>query len=190
MGRRLHPALYLALFGSAILIAVGAGWFFAQQTTEQSNGELSTTRYEAPSFEKLEVHLYFGDGQGRYLTAEQRVVDRPADAVAFGRRILSALLEGPKQGATPTLPRGVGLRALYIIADGTAYVDFVNGSFDNHPGGVACELLSIYSIVNTLVLNVEEIRRVKILIGGQEAATLAGHVDLSHPFKADMLWVR
>ena len=51
-------------------------------------------------------------------------------------------------------------------------------------------MLTIYSIVNTLVLNMEEIRWVKLLIGGQEAATLAGHVDLSHLFNADMLWVR
>jgi hypothetical protein len=50
--------------------------------------------------------------------------------------------------------------------------------------------MTIYSIVDTLVLNLEQVRQVKFLIGGQEAATLAGHVDLSRPFKADMLWIR
>jgi len=190
MGRRSKPILYMALFGSAILVAVGIGWLIAGRSAEKTEGEPTRPAYETPVLEKREVHLYFGDGQGRYLTAEQQVIDQPVDTVVFGRRILAILLAGPQQGTTPTLPPGVALRAFYIINDGTAVADFASGSFDNHPGGVESELLSIYSIVNTLVLNVEEIRSVKILIGGQEAATLAGHVELSHPFKADMLWVR
>lgn len=189
MGRRLHPVSHLALFGIAIIIAAGVGWYLAHQSAQQMNGELNTVGVETPSVEKVEIYLYFGDSQGRYLTAEKRIIDRPADAVAFGRRILTVLLDGPEQGGSPTLPGGVGLRAFHI-SDGAAFVDFESGSFDRHPGGVKTELLSIYSIVNTLVLNVEEIRTVKILIGGQEPATLAGHVDLSHPFEADILRVR
>ena len=190
MGRKSHPVLFSVLFGSALLIAVGLGWMLANRSAEQLSDAPNGSGYGAPAFEKREIHLYFGDDQGRYLRAEQRIVDRPADAVAFGRQVLAALLSGPQQGASQTVPKGAVLRAFHILSNGVAYVDFESGSFDNHPGGVATELISIYSIVNSLVLNVEEIRAVKILIGGQEAATLAGHVDMSHPFKADMLWVR
>ncbi|MGD8834477.1 MAG: GerMN domain-containing protein [Desulfobacteraceae bacterium] len=190
MGRRWHAILLSTLFGSAILIAVGLGWMLANRSGEQLGDVPSGPGYGPRAVEKSEIHLYFGDDQGRYLTAEQRIVDRPGDAVAFGRQILAVLLAGPKQGASRTLPKGAALRAFHILSNGVAYVDFESGSFDDHPKGVATELLSIYSIVNSLVLNVEEIRTVKFLIGGQEAATLAGHVDMSHPFKADMLWVR
>ena len=76
------------------------------------------------------------------------------------------------------------------MGNGVAFIDFESEAFDNHPGGVESELLSIYSIVNTLVLNVDDVRSVKFLIGGKEAATLAGHVGLSHPFEADILRVR
>lgn len=190
MGGRSHPILFLVLFCSAILIAIGFGWFLANRSSDEIEPELNGSGYDSPAFKNREIHLYFGDPLGRYLTAEQRIIEQPEDAVALGRRVLAALLEGPKKGTSPTLPQGVDLRAFFIAGDGIAYVDFESGAFNNHPKGVETELLSIYSIVNTLVLNVDEIRSVKILIGGQEAATLAGHVDLSHPFKADMLWVR
>ncbi len=190
MGRRSNPVLLSVLFGGAILFAIGLGWKLANRSAEPMGVATNGSGYEAPALEKRAIHLYFGDDQGQYLTAEQRVVDRPADAVTFGRQVLSELMAGPTQGGSPTLPKGAALRAFYILSNGIAYVDFKAGSFDNHPGGVSAELLSIYSIVNSLVLNVEEIRTVKILIGGQETATLAGHVDMSHPFKADMLWVR
>lgn len=190
MGRRSHPILLFTLFCSAIAVAAVIGWYLADRSEEVTEIASNDLNDAAPVLEKREIHLYFGDLQGRYLTAEQRIVEQPADDVAFGRHILAVLLEGPKQGTSRTLPPDADLRAFYISSEGTAYVDFKAGSFDNHPGGVDTELLSIYSIVNTLVLNVEKIRSVKLLIGGQEAATLAGHVDLSHPIKADMLWVR
>jgi len=41
-----------------------------------------------------------------------------------------------------------------------------------------------------LILNIPEIDAVKILIDGRDAMTLAGHIDLRFPFKANMLLVR
>ena len=61
---------------------------------------------------------------------------------------------------------------------------------DNHPGGIGTEIMTIYSIVNSLVLNIPEIDAVKILIDGKESITLAGHIDLKFPLKADMLLIR
>jgi len=39
-------------------------------------------------------------------------------------------------------------------------------------------------------LNIPEIHAVKILIGGRESMTLAGHIDLRFPLKANMLLIR
>jgi hypothetical protein len=100
------------------------------------------------------------------------------------------LIEGPKRGGSRTLPETARVRALFVSGDGVAYVDFVDNAFEQHPGGVGSELITLYSVVNTLVLNIEDIRCVKLLIGGQEAVTLAGHVDLAPVYKAAMLWVR
>ena len=190
MGRPSRPTIYLVLIGSAILVAVGIGGYLVHRSPEPVETAFTTSDDVPPTYEKREIFLYFGDGQGKYLKAESRVVDQPADAVAFCRRILTALFAGPRQGGIAVLPQGVEIRALHIMGDGVAFVDFESEAFESHPGGVESELLSIYSIVNTLVLNVDGVRSVKFLIGGKEVATLAGHVDLSHPFEADILRVR
>jgi len=45
-------------------------------------------------------------------------------------------------------------------------------------------------VVNSLILNVDGIDRVKILIDGMEAQALTGHLPLDFPFTADMLLTR
>ena len=104
--------------------------------------------------------------------------------------ITEALFNGPQEGLIPTVPPGTELRGLFVTDDGIAHVDISETVTTHHPGGAKTELLTIYSIVNSLVLNIPEIDAVKILIGGREAMTLAGHIDLRFPLKANMLLVR
>ena len=61
---------------------------------------------------------------------------------------------------------------------------------ENHPGGSQTEFLTVYSIVNSLALNIPQISSVKILIEGRETMTIAGHIDSRFPFKANMILVR
>lgn len=190
MGRQVRFSTYLMLLGAAMIVAAGVGWYLSKRSSSWPQTSAVGPGPAATASARQAAHLYFGDLQGRYLMAEQRVLDRPGDDIAFGRQLVDALIQGSEQAARRTLPSNAKVRALYMAGDGVAYVDFDSAAFADHPGGVGAELLSIYSIVNTLVLNVEAIRSVKLLIGGQEAATLAGHVDLRHPFAADMLWVR
>src|SRR5260370_33289534 len=42
--------------------------------------------------------------------------------------------------------------------------------------------MAVDSVTNTLAANVPQVRRLKILIHGQEVETLAGHLDLSQAF--------
>ena len=98
--------------------------------------------------------------------------------------------KGPQQGLARTIPAETAVRALYLTPAGICYLDLTSGVAENHPGGIRSELLSIYSIVNSLVLNVAEIEAVKILINGDESMTLAGHIDLAIPIKANMLLIR
>jgi hypothetical protein len=181
----------LIFIGVALALAVGAGWFLAKRS-HQGRALTSTAPLLQPEAGGRRVisHLYFGDLQGRFLTSEQRSVDRPDSAAAYARLLINMLIEGPTQGGSRTLPETARVRALFVSGDGIAYVDFADNAFEQHPGGIGAELITIYSVVNTLVLNIEEVRSVKLLIGGQEAATLAGHVDLAPAYKAAMLWIR
>jgi hypothetical protein len=179
----------LALLALAVTAAflIGGGIARMIYTTPSAVGA-----QEAPARSpgRQVAHLYFADARERHLVAEQRMISHFADDVALSRRLIELLVQGPTQGGSRTLPAGAGLRALFITGAGTVYLDFEAEAFSGHPGGAAAELLSIYSIVNTLVLNVDSVRSVKFLIGGHEAATLVGHVDLQDAFEVDMLWVR
>ena len=47
------------------------------------------------------------------------------------------------------------------------------------------ELLSVYSVVDTLAVNFPYLRQVRFLVEGQPVATLKGHVDLRQPLAPD-----
>ncbi len=126
------------------------------------------------------IDLYFADADGRRLALEARevMVQGVEESVL---QSVSELLAGPrKKNLSATLPEGVGVRSVYF-RDGIAYVDLTSNLSSNHPGGSWAELLTVYSIINTITENFVEVARVQILIGGRERETLAGHIDISRP---------
>jgi spore germination protein GerM len=136
------------------------------------------------------VHLYFLDKEGQFLIAEERTLKHPENAAFFARSIVAALIKGPQKGLIRTIPADTRIRAVYVTQEGICYVDLTASIADKHPGGIKSELFSVYSIVNSIVLNIPEVEAVKILINGDESATLAGHIDLQVPVKANMLLIR
>jgi len=140
--------------------------------------------------DKIAAHLYFADRSNSFLKSELRIMRQPGDPVEFGRAIIDALIKGPQKGLIRTIPDGTELSAIYIDPNNVCYVDLSGPIRTKHSGGINSELLTIYSVVNSLILNVSEIKRVKILIDGNEAPTLAGHINLQLPFRANMLLIR
>jgi germination protein M len=57
------------------------------------------------------------------------------------------------------------------------------------PGGSRAELLTVYSLVNTIVTNFPSTSRVQLLVDDQTLSSLAGHVDLSRALPPDMTLV-
>lgn len=180
-----------------VLAVIGGGAFyiiffldlFAKSPVGNSMGQ--NVRILSPqTSNKSTVHLYFADKENNFLSAEKRFLYYSDNTVDTCRAIIIALIEGPEQGLMRTIPADTKLRAVFITEDATAYVDLTESVRDKHPGGSQSELFTIYSIVNSLILNTSEIESVKILIGGRESMTLAGHIDLRFPFKANMLLIR
>ena len=136
------------------------------------------------------AHLYFADINNTFLMSEQRSLPHPENEVDYARSIVRELIRGPQKGLVRTIPGTTQLRALYISSAGVCYVDLSRAAEKDHPGGCNSELLTVYSMVNSLILNIPEIKRVKILIEGQEALTLAGHIDLKPSLPANMLLIR
>lgn len=176
---------------SVFIVSGGFFLFFNRDEAPRSGrpvseGMIRTSR----SVANAAANLYFSDRDNAYLIAETRSLPRPDAPEAFGKVILQALVKGPGDELARTIPAGTRVRAFYIAEGGTAVVDLSESVSENHPGGCKTELLTLYSMVNSLVLNIEEIDSVKILVGGREADTLSGHVDLRFPFKANMLLIR
>jgi spore germination protein GerM len=87
------------------------------------------------------------------------------------------------------VPAGTTLRALFITANGEAYVDFSGELARAHPGGSLNEMLTVYTLVDVLTVNLPAITTVQLLIEGKEVDTLAGHVDLRRPLVQNLTWV-
>ncbi len=132
-----------------------------------------------------EVSVYFSDEEGLYLKAEKRTIDK-GELPAEARAAIDELFEGPLNTALGnTLPQGTRLLSVTINGQ-TATVDLSKEVVQNHPGGSTGEILTIYSIVNTLALNFPEIKDVQILVEGQKKDTIAGHIDVTTPLTPDM----
>ncbi len=185
--RVIFRAYGVFLASCAVLMSIPVAYVWAAGL-ERENGPMPGG-ISAPA-KTSPIHLYFADRNNNFLTAEQRVILHPDDPADLAHAIVNALIKGPQKSLVKTIPADTRLRALYIIPDGTCYVDLSPAVRENHPGGSKSELLTIYSVVNSLVLNVSEIERVQILIDGNETPTLAGHIDLQLPVKANMLLVR
>jgi len=135
----------------------------------------------APLYEQTDppmtVKVFFpGMQEDIILSGEDQTIFRSAELANRARQILQKLLEGPKTaGLYPSLPKDTKLQEVFIDGMGLAYVDFSSPISANHPGGMLNEQATVYSIVNSLTYNLPEIRQVKILVGGAEKETLAGH---------------
>jgi hypothetical protein len=171
--------------------AVLCVFLFAPESSYCSDYEKNKAlKTDGKHLKKSIVHLYFADRQNEFLMAEERPVFSSDGPEQLGVTIITELIKGPEKELMRTIPAGVSLRAFYIAENKTAFVDLSKDITTKHPGGIKSEILTIYSIVNTLILNITEINAVKIIIDGHESLTLTGHIDLRSPFKANMLLIR
>ena len=105
-----------------------------------------------------------------------------ADPEKRAKQLITALIEKPPSQIERTLPPDAALLQFYLLPDGTAIADFSENVETETPSGILNEEMAVDSIVRTLGANLSNVRRIKFLIRGQEAETLAGHLDLSDFF--------
>jgi hypothetical protein len=99
--------------------------------------------------------------------------------------LAKALLSNEPAPTETVIPLQLSLRRVFLDRAGTAYVDLDAPSGRPLVSDAAMERLHIWSIVNTLCYNFSDVQQVKVLVGGDEAETLSGHIDLSRPLLPD-----
>lgn len=170
------------VLGLALALVLGGGlwWWLSGPGARRLGG--SAPGVAAQKSEPVSFNLYFpSDGGG--LRSEARalqVSEEPKDRV---RKVVAALLGGPKApGLARPFPEGVALGAVLLSADGTAYVDLHwQDHPDPPPGGSTEEIQRIYSVVDSIALNIPQASRVVLLWNGVQRETFSGHLDLSGP---------
>jgi len=175
---RKHLLMYI-LVGVAVFIA---GIIFAPLIQEKGYQIKEwITKPSPPAPPLKEVELYFSSPEGKYLFPEERKIITSSEPAKEAKLILKELIKGPTDSSlSPTLPSQTEVRAVYTEGD-CIYVDFSSSLSEKHPGGSTGELLTVYSIVNTLLANFPSQSRVQILIQGEPRETLAGHIDIKEP---------
>jgi spore germination protein GerM len=154
-----------------------------QQSEEQARRELVQSLTTATNEPLVKAKLFWAaEAGGSELVATTVELPLSDDPVLRAKQVLNTLLAGPVDAELRTLPPDAALLAFYILPDGTAIADFSEAMANSIPSGVQSEQLAVDSITKTLEANVPRVRRLKILIHGQEAETLAGHLDLTGTF--------
>ena len=188
----------IALIVLAVGFAISIGFFvnivgrIRSMVNEKETAENPFTPPTAPLFKPedppMPVKIFFPKLDGSVLlTAEDQTIFQSAELVNRAKQILQKLLDGPTSSElAPALPHDTKIEELFVSDNGTAFIDFTNTIATNHPGGILNEQATIYAIVNSLTYNLPQIQEVKILIGGTEKETLAGHVLLLLPLQMDL----
>jgi len=104
------------------------------------------------------------------------------DPVIRAKQVIGELIDRPPSAAQRTLPAQAALVEFYLLPNGIAVADFSEPLQSATPSGILSEQMAVDSIARTLAANVPDLHELKILIHGQEADTLAGHVDLTGYF--------
>lgn len=154
-----------------------------QRSEEQARRELAQPTVVNPGDPKVKAKLFWASGADDGAVSAV-IVELPlsADPALRSKQVLNTLLAGPVDMELRTLPPDAALLAFYLLPDGTAIADFSEALGNSIPSGIQSEQMAVDSIARTLEANVPQVRRLKILIHGQEVDTLAGHLDLNQTF--------
>jgi spore germination protein GerM len=183
------------LAGLCVVVVVAAIYFpklkrkvktsasIAQPSEEQARRELTTPTPTNPSDPKVKVKMFWASDEDESALSPV-VVDLALspEPVLRAKQVLNTLLAGPVSSDLRTLPPDAALLAFYLLPDGTGVADFSEAFATSTPSGIESEQLAVDSIARTLEANVPQVKRLKILIHGQEVDTLAGHLDLTQMF--------
>jgi spore germination protein GerM len=182
--------LLVGLVGGFVLFVGLPRWYAPRAETPAAASAPAAPAAPTPAApaRKITATLFFVSEDGITLVGTQREVPFGATVPEQARAIVEAQI-APAVPLVSAIPAETKVRDVFVTERGDAFVDFSAELSTKHSGGSLDEILTVYTIVNALTVNLPAITRVQILIDGKEADTLAGHVDLRHPLAKSLEWV-
>jgi hypothetical protein len=192
MGRRAAIAGTLAIllvFGIAVFVAKRGMPAFAPAPAARAVAAPAPL-LPPTSGRKIKARLFYVADDGARLASVERDVAYGVGADEQAREIVAAQIAPVVEPLVSAIPPGTTLRAVFITKNGDAFVDLSREARTAHPGGSVNELLTVYTIVNALTVNLPAVTAVQVLVDGKEVDTLSGHVDLRRPLAKNLAWVQ
>ncbi|KLU65900.1 sporulation and spore germination [Desulfosporosinus acididurans] len=199
MTKGIHKVHSFMLIALLLIVTVLAGCNSAktQQTQSSSDNQTTTTpltpsspstsepESSATQAETVKLTLYFPNADGSALVPAQRTVE------VSNQEIIKAMfkeLSSPPSGLEPPLPKGTILRSA-VVKDGVATLSLSSQFRTNFGGGSDAELMTIYSIVDSIT-NLPGVQSVQFLLEGQKQDAILGSLDTSVPLKSNPSLIR
>lgn len=178
--------------GALMIPTAAAAWLLfvglPQYATRPPPAEAPAAAPARPG-RKIKARLFYVSEDGTHLIGIERDVAYGDGSAAQAQEIVKAQLAPVRGSLMSAVPPGTTLRALYVTDRGDAYVDLSREVVTGHSGGSLDELLTVYTLVNALTMNLPAVTAVQVLVDGKEVETLAGHVDLRRPLEKNASWV-
>lgn len=134
---------------------------------------------QAPQTQSLEVQVFYTNAQATELIMEERTVEYATEMEKYEQTL--SLLMNPAAEEDYSLWPNLQYHSL-SLEDGRFTID-LDGSVQYNLGA-GTEMLAVQALISTL-FQFAEIDEVQILIDGETAESLTGHVDISKPFKKE-----
>ena len=152
--------------GAVLLIALAILLFWWSQR-DQPEAPDQVVSPEVPELEGDEVlvDLYY-PGSGGRLFIEQRALPALETTESRLTGLLESFLLGPEaEDLYPAFPPEVSLGHVMISDEAIAYIDLtITGQNPNLPWGSREEMLAVYGLVDTVLLNLPEVQGVILLL--------------------------
>ena len=143
----------------------------------------------SPSSEekKTKLTLYFSDSESQFLIEEKRQV-AVKDNEKIEKHVIQELIKGPQdKGLLKTVPPETEVISIET-KEGTCFVNLSQDFKLKHWGGSTGEIMTIYSIVNSLT-ELPHINKVQFLIEGKKVEVFQ-HMVFNEPFERNTRFIK
>lgn len=133
-----------------------------------------------------EVKIYFTDAQVLKLIPVRTQIPK-LTSEQQAKIVIKELIKGHDDNLKikRTIPDIDGCMSV-TVKNNIAYVDIKQSMIENHSDGRDIELLTVYSIVNSLI-NIEGISNVRFTINGKSQKDFMGYLDMRETFIPDYM---
>jgi germination protein M len=142
--------------------------------------------------ELIEYDFFYQSVNGDYLIPLKKKIKKFSDMKEQIKEVIIGLFEGvgSDERYINLFSSKIKLNNLFIVNKDIVVVDINREIFTKLLGSSIDEILTIYSIVDTICFNFPYIKGVQIIVDGRQMETLSGHIDISRPLRMDARWIR